>query len=137
MRRDAESHAEEDKKQREEIEVRNETDNAVYRSEKMLRDNADKISASDKGRIEEAIKGAQDALKGSDVTAMKSASEKLNQVWQTVSAELYKAASEKARAGQAQGGARPEGGQEGTGGAGGGKDEGPIIDAEVVDDNKK
>lgn len=137
MRRDAESHAEEDRKQREEIETRNETDNAVYRSEKMLRDNADKISATDKSRIEEAIKAAQEALKGSDTAAMKSASEKLNEVWQSVSAELYKAASEKARAQQAGGGAGPEGqGQQEQAGTGGGKDEGPIIDAEVVDEKK-
>src|SRR4051794_21922482 len=59
MRRDAESHAEEDRKQREEIEARNECDNAVYRSEKMLRDNADKISADDKGKIEQAVNSAK------------------------------------------------------------------------------
>jgi molecular chaperone DnaK len=138
MRHDAESHAEEDKRQREEIEVRNETDSAVYRSEKMLRDNADKISATDKGRIEEAISGAKEALKGSDVSAMKSAGEKLNEVWQSVSAELYKVASEKARAGKGQGG--PQAGGERPGGESdkgqAGKDEGPIIDAEVVDEKK-
>jgi molecular chaperone DnaK len=139
MRRDAEAHAEEDKKQREEIEVRNEADNAVYRSEKMLRDTGDKISAADKGRIEEAVKAAKEALKGSDTAAMKAASEKLNEVWQSVSQELYKAAAEKARAGKGEPGAEPGGGQEkpgGAGGAGGGKDEGPIIDAEVVDEKK-
>jgi molecular chaperone DnaK len=140
MRHDAESHAEEDKRQQEEIETRNETDSSVYRSEKMLRDNADKISAEDKGRIEQAINAAKEALKGSDVAAMKSASEKLNEVWQSVSAELYKAASEKARAGKGQG----QGGQAGGGAqpgaesekGEGGKDEGPIIDAEVVDEKK-
>ncbi len=133
MRRDAESHAEEDLKQREEIETRNETDNAVYRSEKMLRDNADKIPAADKGRIEEAIKAAQEALKGSDTAAMKSASEKLNQVWQSVSAELYKAASSRAGGGPQAASGAAEGQQERPNG---GKDEGPIIDAEVVDEKK-
>ncbi|MHC1770070.1 MAG: molecular chaperone DnaK [Verrucomicrobiia bacterium] len=134
MRRDAESHAEEDRKQREEIETRNETDNAVYRSEKMLRDNADKIAAGDKSRIEEAIKAAQEALKGSDTAAMKSASEKLNEVWQSVSAELYKAASSKTRGAQQGTGGPAEGQQERPNG--GGQDEGPIIDAEVVDEKK-
>jgi molecular chaperone DnaK len=68
---------------------------------------------------------------------MKSASEKLNEVWQSVSAELYKAASEKARAQQGGGGAASEGqGQQEQSGTGGGKDEGPIIDAEVVDEKK-
>jgi molecular chaperone DnaK len=142
MRRDAESHADEDKKQREEVELRNEADNAVYRSEKMLKDSADKISGADKSKIEDAIKEVRDALKGGDVAAIRTANEKLNEAWQAVSAELYKAASEKARAGKDQGqpGAGPGGGQSAgsgpTGGAGGKPDEGPIIDAEVVDEKK-
>jgi molecular chaperone DnaK len=141
MRKDAESHAEEDKKLQESIESRNEADNAVYRSEKMLKDNADKISADNKGRIENAVNAVKEALKGDDAAAIKAASEKLNEVWQSVSADLYKAASEKARAGKSQGG--PPGGEPppgGTAGAGestgSGKDEGPIIDAEVVDEKK-
>jgi molecular chaperone DnaK len=139
MRKDAEAHAEEDKKQREEIEVRNEADNAVYRSEKMLKDSADKISGADKSKIEEAVKEVREALKGQDSGAIRSASEKLNEAWQAVSAELYKAASEKARAGKggAGGGPEPEAGGPATGGqAGQKKDEGPIIDAEVVDEKK-
>jgi molecular chaperone DnaK len=137
MRQDAEAHAEEDKKRREEIEQRNEADNAVYRSEKMLKDSADKISGADKTKIEDAIKEVKEALKGSDADAIKSAGDKLNEAWQAVSAELYKAASEKARAGQGQ--AQPGGATEGTPGGAqsdAGKGEGPIIDAEVVDDKK-
>src|SRR5207253_8535860 len=99
MRKDAEAHAEEDRQHREEIESRNEADNAVYRSEKMLKDNAEKISGADKSKIENAIKDLREALKGSDTSAMKSASDKLNEVWQSVSAELYKAAAEKTKAG--------------------------------------
>ena len=139
MRKDAESHAEDDKKQREEIEVRNEADNAVYRSEKFLKDSGDKISGSDKSKMEEAVKEVKEALKGGDASAIKSASEKLNEAWQAVSAEMYKAASEKARAskGGDQPGGQPgaEAGPEDKGG-GKGKDEGPIIDAEVVDEKK-
>jgi molecular chaperone DnaK len=147
MRKEAELHADEDKKQRESIEVRNEAENAVYRSEKMLRDNADKISAGDKSKIEQAVAQVKEALKGTDVDAIKSASEKMNEAWQAVSAELYKAASEKAQAQPGQAGGQPggESGAESASGAGanggsggkGKKDEGPIIDAEVVDDNKK
>src|SRR5690606_9858224 len=59
MRQDAESHAEEDKKRREEVEVRNEADNAVYRSEKMLKDSGDKISGGDKSKIEAAMNGVK------------------------------------------------------------------------------
>jgi molecular chaperone DnaK len=133
MRKDAEAHAEDDKKQREEVETRNEADNAVYRSEKMLKDNAEKISGDAKGRIEKAIADVKEALKGSDAAAIKSASEKLNEAWQAVSAELYKTASEKARADKGQpGGGEAAGGEEGKKD----KDEGPIIDAEVVDEKK-
>jgi molecular chaperone DnaK len=139
MRKDAEAHADEDKKHREEVETRNEADNAVYRSEKMLKDNADKISGDSKAKIEKAIAEVKDALKGGDSGAIKSASERLNDAWQAVSAELYKAASEKARAGQQSGqpGGRPGPEAGGPSAEGGKKDEGPIIDAEVVDDQKK
>jgi molecular chaperone DnaK len=134
MRRDAESHADEDKQRREEIELRNEADNAVYRSEKMLKESADKISGADKEKIESAVKEVREALKGSDAGALRSANERLNEAWQAVSAELYKAASEKAHAGQGAGAQ----GQPGTGPQPGEtkKDEGPIIDAEVVDEKK-
>src|SRR5437899_1845142 len=109
MRKDAEAHAEDDRKRREEIEARNEADNAVYRSEKMLKDNADKVSAGDKSKIESAVTELKEALKGSDAEAIKAASEKLNEAWQAVSAELYKAASEKTKAGRGGPGAGPGG----------------------------
>jgi molecular chaperone DnaK len=134
MRKDAELHAEEDKQRKEEIETRNEADSSVYRSEKMLKDNADKISSDDKSKIEKAVNEVKEALKGSDVSAIKSASEKLNEAWQTVSATLYKAASERAKAGKT-----PEGSATSQSEAGGGSaksEEGPIIDAEVVDEKK-
>jgi molecular chaperone DnaK len=136
MRKDAEAHAEEDKKRRDEIEQRNEADNAVYRSEKMLKDNADKISGDDKSKIEDAVKEVKEAIKGGDASVIRAASEKLNEAWQSVSAELYKAAAEKARASKAQGQPGPEAGAEPKGEDKKGKDEGPIIDAEVVDDKK-
>jgi molecular chaperone DnaK len=131
MRKDAEAHAEEDRQQRESIEARNEAENSVYRSEKMLKDNADKISGADKSRIEKTVADVKEALKGSDVAAIKSAGEKLNEAWQAVSAELYKAASEKAR-----GGKTPEPGKSDGEAKSGRKDEGPVIDAEVVEEKK-
>jgi molecular chaperone DnaK len=138
MRRDAETHAEEDKKQREEVEVRNEADNAVYRTEKMLKDNADKISGDDKGKIESAVSAVKEALKGSDSGAIKSASEKLNEAWQAVSAELYKAAAAKAQAGKGQAGGQEPGGQpEGEQPKSDEKKDEGVIDAEVVDEQKK
>jgi molecular chaperone DnaK len=133
MRKDAEAHAEDDKQAREAVETRNEADNAVYRSEKMLKDNADKISGDDKGKIEKAVADVKEALKGNDAAAIKSASEKLNEAWQAVSAELYKAAAAKAQASKAQAQPQPEGSEPKSEAK---KDEGPIIDAEVVDEKK-
>src|SRR2546430_10397639 len=131
MGKDAEADAEEDRQQRDEIETRNEADNAVYRSEKMLKDNADKISGDDKVKIENAVNAVKEALKGTDVSTVKSASEKLNEAWQAVSAELYKAASDKARASQGQ--PQSESSEPKSEAK---KDEGPIIDAEVVEEKK-
>ena len=138
MRKDAEAHAEDDKKRRDEIEQRNEADSAVYRTEKMLKDNADKITDADKSKIEEAAKELKEAIKGSDAAAIRTANEKLTEVSQAVWAEIYKVAAEKAQANKAHGqpGAGPEAGGEPKGDAKKGKDEGPIIDAEVVDEKK-
>jgi molecular chaperone DnaK len=138
MRKDAEEHAEEDKQQREETEARNEGDNAVYRSEKMLKDNGDKISDADKEKIQSAAKAVSEALKEKDVAAIRSTTEKLNEAWQAASAEMYRKASESAKAkGGAAGGARPQPGEpQQESAASGAKEEGPIIDAEVVDEKK-
>src|ERR1700759_3989042 len=84
MRKDAEAHAEDDKKAREEGEPRNEADNAVYRNEKLLKDNGDKISGDVKSKLEKAIADVKEALKGSDSAAIISASEKLNETAQLV-----------------------------------------------------
>jgi molecular chaperone DnaK len=137
MRKDAEAHADEDKARREEVEARNEADNAVYRTEKMIKESGDKLSGDDKSKIEKAVADVKEALKGNDGAAIKTASEKLNETWQAVSAELYKKGAEQAKASGAQPG--------GTAGSAPGdqaqsgdkkQDEGPIIDAEVVDEKK-
>jgi molecular chaperone DnaK len=137
MRKDGELHAEADRKRKEELETRNEADNAVYRTERLLKENRERISDANRSKIESVLSEVKEALKGSDAGALKVASEKLNEAWQAVSAELYRAASEKARGGQG-----PTGGQSGTqpeaGGApeGSQNDENPIIDAEVVEEKK-
>ena len=133
MRKDAELHAEEDRLKREEIDLRNEADSTLYRTEKMLRDNTATIPASHKEGVEKAAAVLKEALKGSDPAAIKTASEKLNEVWQAASAEMYKAGAEKARAGKPDAGAdsKPDSGK-----STGNKGDGPIIDAEVVDDKK-
>ena len=79
----------------------------------------------------------KEALKGPDAAAIKSASEKLNEAWQSVSAELYKAAADKNKAGKAQPGEPTSSESPGEDSKKGSKkDEGPIIDAEVVDEKK-
>jgi molecular chaperone DnaK len=137
MRKDGELHAEEDRKNKEELEMRNEADSAVYRTERLLKDNQERISGANRGKVESVLSEVKEALKGSDATAIKAASERLNETWQAVSADLYRAATDKARSGQG-----PSGGQAGTQPEAGGAPEGsqrnggPIIDAEVVEEKK-
>jgi molecular chaperone DnaK len=137
MRKDGELHAEEDRKHKEELETRNDADNAVYRTEKLLKNNRDTISGADRGKVEAGLNELKEALKGNDTAAVKTASERLNETWQTVSAELYKAASEQARGGQGDAGSQSTKQPESAAAPEGGKQaEGPIIDAEVVDEKK-
>src|SRR6266508_2287278 len=135
MRKDAESHADDDRQRREEAELRNEADKQVYHMEKLLRENADKISGDDKSKIEGAVTAVKEALKGSDTAAIKSALEKLTETGQKFSEILYKAAQDKAQSAKAGGG--PTGSASSGGDDSAGKDQGPIIDAEVVDEKKK
>jgi len=133
MRKEAEMYAEEDRRKREEIEVRNEADSTIYRSEKMLKDNADKISASDKEKIEKGINEVKEALKGSDIQAIRAACDRLTQAWHAVSSELYRAAAEKAKAAKAADSSSSQGARSDSKGKG----DGSVIDAEVIDDNKR
>jgi molecular chaperone DnaK len=137
MRKDGELHAEEDRKSKEDLETRNEADSAVYRTERLLKDNQEKMSGDNRSKVESALNEVKEALKGSDVAAMKTASEKLNEAWQAASAELYKAASEKAHAGKGSASGQSRTQPEAEGSTEGGKQgEGPIIDAEVVEEKK-
>ena len=131
MKQDAETHADEDKKRREEVDLRNSADNLAYQTDKMLKDNGDKISGDKKSALEEANNELKDTLKGSDSNAIKAATEKLQQVVQDTSADIYKAAQEAQAAGSAEssGDAAPADDDEPAK-----KEEGPIIDAEVVEE---
>ena len=73
MMKDAEAHAEEDRVKREEAEVRNNADSLVYQTEKLLKEQADKVSADDKEKIEDALKRLKDALAGTDIDAVQAA----------------------------------------------------------------
>ena len=89
MRRDAETHAEEDKNRKELIEARNYADNVAYTSEKTLRDLGDKVSAEDKSKIEEKVKSVREISQRDNATEIRSAADELGQLIQQVGATLY------------------------------------------------
>jgi molecular chaperone DnaK len=114
MVKEAELHAEEDKKERERAEVHNEADSMIYSTEKNIKDLGDKVNAADKSKTEEAIADLRKALEGGDINAIKEKTETLKQVSYKIAEEIYKQQA-------AQGG-----GQSGPGpGAGGAADSGP------------
>ena len=94
------------------------------------------MPAAEKSKIEAAVKEAKDALKGNDAGAIRSAADKLNEAWQTASAEMYKAAAEQAKASKSASEPKTQDPASEANQAPKSKDEGPIIDAEVVDEKK-
>jgi len=152
MVKEAEMHAEEDKREREKAEVRNEADSMVYSTEKNIKDLGDKVSAEDKSKTEEAIADLRRAIEGGDTQTIKEKTEALKQVSYKIAEEIYK---QQAASGQPGPGAGPDMGgfdpTQGFGGfnnAGGGSaNSGPTgnnntkgaedADYEVVDDEKK
>ena len=101
--KDAEAHAEEDKKKKDEIEARNNAESLVYNSEKTLSELGDKISGEEKAKAEEEIANVKKALEGSDVEAIKSATEKLTTVFYSISEKLYNQVQQQAQAANAEG----------------------------------
>ena len=96
--KDAEAHAAEDKKRKEEIEVRNNAESLVYNSQKTLDDLGDKISGEEKAKVETEIANVKKALEGSDVEAIKTATEKLTTVFYSISEKLYQQTAQQAQA---------------------------------------
>jgi molecular chaperone DnaK len=125
MVRDAEQHAEEDRKRREEAEVRNTADNLLYQTEKLVKDNDDKISAEHKAKLEQTQGQLREALKGDDVQSVRNASDELMRVSQEIGQALYASGSAD------QAGQQTTGGFAGDGATGTDDD---IVDAEVVDE---
>ena len=132
MVKDAEAHAEEDKKRREEQEVRNSAESMVYQTRKFVDDNKEKVSQDIQDKVEEAAKGVDEALKGDDIEAIKSAVEKLSAESQEMGKSLYESEA-------ANGGAAGGAGAAGAAGADAGSDNSDpnVVDAEVVDEDKK
>src|SRR6188768_209468 len=136
MQRDAETHAEEDKKAKEAIEIKNNADTLAYQCEKQLKDLGDKVPEDKKKSVEESIAKVREAINANDTEAMKKTYEDLQNKFQEISADLYKQAA--ASAGPTPGpdmGGRP--GPQAEPQEGPRKDQGDVVDAEfeVVDEN--
>jgi molecular chaperone DnaK len=122
MVKDAESHAAEDKRQRELAEARNNGDNAAYQAEKQLGELGDKVDADSRQRIEDIVKDLRSALEGEDVEAIKSKTEALQQAFHAVSEAMYQQAASAGDGAQANGAPQDEAEE--------------VVDAEVVDEGK-
>ena len=122
---DAESHADDDRKQRDLAEARNVAENAAYQSEKQLADLGDKVDEASKIEIEAAVKDVRDSLESEDAEEIKAKTETLQTAFHKVSEQMYEAA----QAEQAAAGAEGEGGDASS-------DEEEVIDAEVVDEDE-
>ena len=129
---EAERFADADKKQREEVDTRNDADSIVYQIEKTMKDMGDKLSGADQSTLNDSIAKVRDALNGTDVEAIKTAVEDLKQKSYDVFGKVYQAEAAAAGAQQAQGG--PEGA---AGGAQQSADGSVDADYEVVDDDNK
>ncbi len=128
MVKDAEAHAEEDKKRREEAEARNQAETLVYQTEKVLKDNDEKLPQDAKDKVKAAIDEVNESLKGEDVSAIKTAVEKLATESQALGQALY------ADAGAGAAGADAGAGDGAAGASGSAKADDDVVDAEIVDD---
>lgn len=139
MRVEAESHAEEDRRQMEEVETRNRLDGILYQAEKMVRENREKLSEADVKSAEEAIEDGKKALSEGGTARLRSATENVERALHKVAEEMYKKTQAEGGAtagGEAAGAAAGAGAGQASGGAPGGKPA-DVIDAEYVDVDEK
>jgi molecular chaperone DnaK len=127
MMREAEAHAEEDRQRREDAEVRNQAESLVYQTEKFVKENDEKLPGDVKDSVNVSLGEAQEALKGTDTGAIKAAMEKLATESQKLGAALYQQQGAAGEAGPTPGAEQP--------GAQSGADD--VVDAEIVDEDKK
>ena len=131
MKSEAEENAETDKQRQEEVEARNEADTGVYAAEKFLKENGEKLSDDTRNTLEKAMEDSKEQLQGSDLEAIKTANKKLQEAVQTAAGEAYKATTEAEQEDAAE---NPDDNDESSGEK---KDDGPVVEAEVVDEDKK
>jgi molecular chaperone DnaK len=121
MVRDAESHAEDDRKRKEEAEVRNNADSLVYQTDKVLKEHGDKITGAEKDAVEANLASLKTALEGDDISVIRSATEALMTSSQTFSQRLYDAASSEQSSASATASA---------------PNDDDVVDAEIVDEDR-
>ena len=122
MMKEAEEHADEDRRKREEVEAKNQAENVVYQTEKSFKEHGDKLEEGDRREIENALNDAKEALKGSDIDRVKETSEHLMTASQKIASVMYEQAQ------QSTGGAEDAA-------ASGSSDD--VVDAEVVDEGEE
>ncbi|GJM38350.1 MAG: chaperone protein DnaK [Acidimicrobiales bacterium] len=120
MVKDAEAHAEEDRNRKEEAEIRNTADTLVYQTEKLLKDQADNVNDDEKSTIEAKLEDVKTALEGTDLEAIKDATEALMSASQEFGQRLYEAAAAEDRAAEAEAST---------------PDDDEVVDAEIIDDD--
>ena len=130
MKREAEENADADKQRQEDVEARNQADTGVYAAEKFLKENGEKLSDGTKSNLEKALENTKDKLKGDDLETIKSSNEKLQEAVQAAAGEAYKATTEEEQTG---GETKADDGEETPEK----KDSGPVVEAEVVEEEKK
>jgi molecular chaperone DnaK len=130
MMREADAHADEDKKRKEEIETRNRADQAAYAAERFVKDSGDKLQDSDRAPIESAIEELKKAIESNDVARMQSKMDALNTAQHKAAEALYRTTA-------AAGGGAEQGPAGGDTQSRGGRDAGDVIDAEVVEEEKR
>jgi len=124
MMKDAEAHAEEDRKRREEAEIRNSAESLLHQTEKFLADNGDKVPEDAKSNVEGPLADLKKALEGDDIDAIKDAAEKVATTSQALGAAMYANAGANAAGG----------GESGAGQSASNDDE--VVDAEIIDEDE-
>ncbi len=135
MVKDAQSHEAEDKKKREEVEIRNRADQMAFESEKNLKEMGDKLDSATRSSLEAAVEKVRSALKGSDIEEIKAAHESLTGIWNQAAQQMYQAQQAAGEAG-GTGSEGAGGGQQQASSSGGGKEGVVDADFEVVDEDK-
>jgi molecular chaperone DnaK len=130
MVKDAEAHAEEDRRMRELVEARNTAENAAYQAERQLNEMGDSVDSSSKEEIEAAIKDIRDNLESEDPALLRTKTDALQAAFHKVSEQMYAAAAQQGQAGNGASG-------DGAGATDSSADEEEVVDAEVVDGEER